>query len=141
MALYLIEYAESAGRLSRDKTILEATSGNTGIALAMIAAAKGYRIAIVMPESASLERRKIIRAYGADLILSPGAIDRSRHQGSRGHAQARGQHPGPPEPGGTLSHPTLPEEAFRRSRGDTKGGDPRDVRSIDLPHLRLRSLY
>lgn len=72
MALYLIEYAESAGRLSRDKTILEATSGNTGIALAMIAAAKGYRIAIVMPESVSLERRKIIRAYGAELILSPG---------------------------------------------------------------------
>jgi len=81
MALYLIEYAESAGRLSRDKTILEATSGNTGIALAMIAAAKGYRIAIVMPESASLERRKIIRAYGADLILSPGAIDRSKSSG------------------------------------------------------------
>jgi len=73
MALYLIEHAESAGRLSRDKTILEATSGNTGIALAMIAAAKGYRIAIVMPESVSLERRKIISAYGAELILSPGA--------------------------------------------------------------------
>jgi len=73
MALYLIEYAESAGRLTRDKTILEATSGNTGIALAMIAAAKGYRIAIVMPESVSLERRKIITAYGAELILSPGA--------------------------------------------------------------------
>jgi len=73
MALYLLEYAESAGRLSRDKTILEATSGNTGIALAMIAAAKGYRIAIVMPESVSLERRKIISAYGAELILSPGA--------------------------------------------------------------------
>ena len=72
MALYLIEYAESAGRLSRDKTILEATSGNTGIALAMIAAAKGYRIAIVMPESVSMERRKIIEAYGAELILSPG---------------------------------------------------------------------
>ena len=73
MALYLIEHAESAGRLSRDKTLLEATSGNTGIALAMIAAAKGYRIAIVMPESVSLERRKIISAYGAELILSPGA--------------------------------------------------------------------
>lgn len=73
MALYLVEYAESAGRLSRDKTILEATSGNTGIALAMIAAAKGYRIAIVMPESVSIERRKIIEAYGAELILSPGA--------------------------------------------------------------------
>jgi cysteine synthase len=71
MGLYLIEYAEVEGRLSRDKTILEATSGNTGIALAMIAAAKGYKIAITMPESVSVERRKIIKAYGAELILSP----------------------------------------------------------------------
>ncbi|MEM2994787.1 MAG: PLP-dependent cysteine synthase family protein [Candidatus Bathyarchaeia archaeon] len=72
MALYLIEYAEAAGKLSREKTILEATSGNTGIALAMIAAVKGYKIALIMPESVSVERRRIIRAYGADLILSPG---------------------------------------------------------------------
>ena len=72
MALYLIEYAEVSGRLSKGKTILEATSGNTGIALAMLAAAKGYRITIIMPESASVERRKIIKAYGAELILSPG---------------------------------------------------------------------
>jgi len=72
MALYLMEYAEVSGRLSRDKTILEATSGNTGIALAMLAAAKGYRITIIMPESASVERRKIIKAYGAELILSAG---------------------------------------------------------------------
>jgi len=72
MALYLIEYAEAAGRLDRSKTILEATPGNTGIALAMIGAAKGYKVAVVMPESVSLERRKIIRAYGAELILSPG---------------------------------------------------------------------
>jgi len=71
MALYLIEYAEVEGRLSRDKIILEATSGNTGIALAMIAAAKGYRITITMPESVSVERRAIIKAYGAELILSP----------------------------------------------------------------------
>jgi cysteine synthase len=70
MALYLIEYAEAAGKLKNDKTILEATSGNTGIALAMIAAAKGYKITIVMPESVSIERRKIIQAYGAELILS-----------------------------------------------------------------------
>ena len=72
MGLYLIEYAEAAGKLRNDKTILEATSGNTGIALAMIAAAKGYKIAIVMPESVSVERRTIIKAYGAELILSPG---------------------------------------------------------------------
>lgn len=73
MAKYLFDYAESAGRLEREKTILEATSGNTGIALAMIAAAKGYRIAIVMPESVSVERRKLIKAHGAELILSLGS--------------------------------------------------------------------
>jgi len=72
MALYLIEYAEASGKLTKQKKILEATSGNTGIALAMIAAAKGYNICIVMPESVSMERRKIIKAYGAELILSPG---------------------------------------------------------------------
>jgi len=72
MALYLVEAAEASGRLRKDKVIIEATSGNTGIALAMIAAVKGYGIVVVMPESVSIERRKIIRAYGADLILSPG---------------------------------------------------------------------
>lgn len=72
MALYLIENAEAAGKFNDDKIILEATSGNTGIALAMIAAAKGLKITIVMPESVSIERRKIIQAYGAELILSPG---------------------------------------------------------------------
>ncbi|MGB9630837.1 MAG: PLP-dependent cysteine synthase family protein [Candidatus Methanodesulfokora sp.] len=72
MALYLVEAAEASGRLRKDKVIIEATSGNTGIALAMIAAVKGYKIVIVMPESVSIERRKIIKAYGAELILSPG---------------------------------------------------------------------
>ena len=71
-ALYLVEAAEASGRLGKDKVIIEATSGNTGIALAMIAAVKGYKIVVVMPESASVERKKIIRAYGAELILSPG---------------------------------------------------------------------
>ncbi len=73
LGLYMIEYAESAGKLSKEKTILEATSGNTGIALAMIAAVKGYKITLVMPDSVSVERRKIIKAYGAELILTPGS--------------------------------------------------------------------
>ena len=71
MALNIIEHAEATGVLSEDKTIIEATSGNTGIALAMIAAVKGYKIALVMSESATIERRKIIQAYGAELVLSP----------------------------------------------------------------------
>jgi len=73
LALYIIEYAQSAGRLNKEKKILEATSGNTGIALAMIAAAKQYKLVVVMPESVSIERRRLIRTYGAELILSPAA--------------------------------------------------------------------
>lgn len=73
MALFIIEAAEKAGKLDRNKIILEATSGNTGIALAMIAAVKGYSIELVMPESVSVERRVMITAFGAKLTLSPGA--------------------------------------------------------------------
>ena len=72
MAYYIIQYAESAGHLKKDKIILEATSGNTGIALAMICAFKGYKLTLIMPENVSIERRKIIEAYGAQLVLSPG---------------------------------------------------------------------
>jgi len=72
LALYLIEDAEKRHPDIRSRVIIEATSGNTGIGLAMIGAIKGYKIAIVMPGSVSVERRKIIKAYGAQLILSPG---------------------------------------------------------------------
>jgi cysteine synthase B len=71
-ALYMITKAEESGELTTDKIILEPTSGNTGIAIAMIGAAKGYRVKLVMPACVSTERRGILEAYGAETVLSPG---------------------------------------------------------------------
>jgi cysteine synthase B len=72
IAYYMIKDAEEAGRIRRGDTILEATSGNTGIGLAMVGAAKGYNVKLIMPECVSLERRKVLEAFGAELVLSPG---------------------------------------------------------------------
>jgi len=83
ISLSLIEAGEASGELTPDKIVLEATSGNTGIGLAMVCAAKGYRCQLIMPESASLERRKIMQAYGAEILLTPanrstdGAIEKA----------------------------------------------------------------
>jgi len=70
-AYYMIKGAEESGELTRDKIILEPTSGNTGIALAMIGAAKGYKVRLVMPECVSIERRRILEAFGAEITLTP----------------------------------------------------------------------
>ncbi|MGQ9535173.1 MAG: PLP-dependent cysteine synthase family protein [bacterium] len=82
-ALYMIQKMEESGQLTNDKIIIEATSGNTGIALAMIGATKGYRVKLFMPECVSVERQHILEAFGAEVVLTPakegtdGAIKRA----------------------------------------------------------------
>jgi cysteine synthase A len=84
IALAMIEDAEAKGLLQKDSTIIEATSGNTGIGLAMVAAVKGYRLILVMPESMSVERRRLMSIYGAEFVLTPrekgmkGAIEKAQ---------------------------------------------------------------
>jgi len=73
IGLAMIEAAEAAGLIGPDTTVVEPTSGNTGIALAMVCAARGYRCKLVMPETMSSERRMLLRAYGAELVLTPGS--------------------------------------------------------------------
>jgi cysteine synthase A len=73
IAVAMIEAAEAAGKIKPDTIIVEPTSGNTGIGLAMVCAARGYKAVFVMPETMSKERRALLRAYGADLVLTPGA--------------------------------------------------------------------
>src|SRR6478735_662122 len=78
IALAMIEDAEKAGKLKPGGTIVEPTSGNTGVGLAMVAAVKGYKLILVMPDSMSVERRRLMLAYGASFVLTP------REQGMNG---------------------------------------------------------
>jgi len=90
LGIAMVDAAEASGELKPGGTIVEATSGNTGIALAMVGAARGYRVIITMPESVSKERRALIRAYGAELVLTP------KSEGMRGAvatAEELGQKP------------------------------------------------
>ena len=73
VAKYMIEKAEESGKLTKDKTIIEATSGNTGIALAWLGHKQGYKVTIVMPDSMSVERQQLLKIFGAELILTQGA--------------------------------------------------------------------
>ena len=85
LAIAVVDQAERSGELKPGGTIVEATSGNTGIALAMVAAARGYKAVLAMPETMSNERKLLLRAYGAELVLTPGA------DGMRGALEAAGR--------------------------------------------------
>lgn len=96
LGVAIVDAAERSGQLQPGGTIVEGTSGNTGIALAMIGAARGYRVVLTMPESMSIERRKLLRAYGAELVLTPAA------EGMRG-AVTRAEQIADERPGAVLA--------------------------------------
>jgi cysteine synthase B len=92
-ALSMIQHAEARGEIRPGDTLIEATSGNTGIALAMAAAIKGYRMILVMPENQSVERRQTMKAYGAELVLTPkaGSMEAARDTAEKLQAAGRGR--------------------------------------------------
>ncbi|MCK5799101.1 MAG: cysteine synthase A [Deltaproteobacteria bacterium] len=122
LAKGLIEAAESQGAIGKETILLEATSGNTGVGLALLSAAKGYRCALVMPDTMSVERRKLLKAYGADLILTPGhegmkgaiaAAERLAHEDTRYFIPHQFENPANPE----VHRRTTAEEIWRDTDG------------------------
>jgi cysteine synthase B len=130
-AYNMIRRAEEEGRIKPGDTLIEATSGNTGIGLAMVAAIKGYKMILVMPESASVERRQVMKAYGADLHLTPakasmeGAIDHARDLESKGGwGSSWTSSPTPTTPRPTSSPPARRSGRPPRARSPTSSPPP-----------------
>ncbi len=120
-AIGMIRHAQERGEIKPGDTIIEATSGNTGIALAMAAAMKGYRMVLIMPENMSTERRGVMRAFGADIILTPeegsmeAAIDLAREMEAQGKGRVLDQFSNPDNP---LAHyETTGPEIWRDTQG------------------------
>lgn len=126
IALAMIEDAEKAGIIKPGDTIVEPTSGNTGIGLAWVGAAKGYKVVIVMPDTMSIERRKIIQAYGAELVLNPGS---EGMKGAIAKAQeiAKERNGWVPLQFANLSNPKVHEETTGQEILDVFGTDGLDA--------------
>ena len=120
-ALSMINHAEARGEIAPGDTLIEATSGNTGIALAMAAAIKGYRMVLIMPENMSVERRALMKAYGAEILLTPqegsmeAAIDLAAEMEAKGQGKVLNQFANPDNP--CAHYETTGPEIWRDTRG------------------------
>lgn len=122
IGLNMIEAAERAGKIDKDTLIVEPTSGNTGIALAFVCAAKGYKLVLTMPESMSVERRRLLKALGAKVVLTPaaegmrGSINKAEElarEATKGFIPQQFQNPANPE----IHHKTTAEEIWQDTAG------------------------
>ena len=122
LAIAMVDAAIESGELKPGGTIVEATSGNTGIALAMVCAARGYKVILTMPESMSMERRMLLKAYGAELVLTPaaegmrGAVAKAEEIASTTHAVAVRQFSNPDGP--KIHRATTGAEIWRNTNGE-----------------------